>query len=69
MNQKEYNLIAEVIRGRKENTAQSYHFGYSQQDIERGLAIISDLEDFMAYELKRTYSNFNEQMFREVCKL
>lgn len=69
MNQKEYNLIADVIRGRKENAAQSYHFGYSQNDIEHALATISDLEDFMAYELKREYSNFNEQMFRKACKL
>lgn len=69
MNQKEYNLIADVIRGRKENAAQSFHFGYSQADIEHTLATIADLQDMMEYELAREYSNFDREKFREACKI
>ena len=69
MNQKEYNLIADVIRGRKENAAQSYNFGYSLADIERALNIIGDLQDFMSYELEREYSNFDPKKFKEACSI
>ena len=65
MNQKEYNLIGSVIRGRKENAAQSYHFGYSQKEIEGMLLVIQDLEDHMASELHRTYDSFDLAKFRE----
>lgn len=69
MNEKEFNLIAYVIRGRKENAAQSFHFGYSQADIESALATINDLQDMMEYELAQEYSNFDRAKFKEACKL
>lgn len=68
MNQKEFNLIAEVIRGRKENAAQSFHFGYSQQDIEHALLTIKDLQDFLAYEF-RAYPAFDEAKFTQACAI
>lgn len=68
MNQKEYNLIADVIRGRKENAIWSLHFDYSQSDIDHALATIADLQDMMAYELAHTYSNFDRDKFIKACE-
>lgn len=70
MNQKEYELIAEVIRGRKINATQSAHFGYSQKEIEDWLAVLTDLQDFMAYELARNYpKTFDHDKFIKACGL
>lgn len=61
--------VAHVIQGRKENAAQSFHFGYSQSDIERALATISDLQDMMEYEFAQMHSDFDRLKWREACKL
>ena len=68
MNQKEYNLIAYVIRARKENALQMAAFGYSEQDITAAINVIDDLQWFMSYELANTYSNFDGKKFEEMCK-
>lgn len=69
MNQKEYDLIASVIRGRKVNAQESFHFGYSQKSIDHALNTIADLEDMMAYELAQTYSSFDRKKFHQACKM
>lgn len=60
---------AHVIRGRKENATQSFHFGYSQNDIERALAIINDLADMMGYEFSQMHSDFDWVKWREAVTL
>ena len=68
MNQKEYNLIAYVIRARKENALQCAAFGYSEQDIKQAINVIDDLQWFMSYELANTYKNFDGKKFEEMCR-
>jgi len=68
MNQKEYELIAYVIRSRKENINQCAAFGYSERDITAARDVLEDLQWFMSYELANTYSNFDGKKFEELCK-
>lgn len=68
MNRREYMIIAEVIRERKENAHEWIHFGYSQAEVEAALATINDLQDHMVYRLKEEYANFDEAKFVEACK-
>lgn len=68
MNQKEYELIAYVIRARKENALASAASGYSEQDSKQAINVIDDLQWFMSYQLANTYSNFDGKKFEELCK-
>jgi hypothetical protein len=65
MNQKEYELIAYVIRARKENINQCAAFGYSERDITAARDVLDDLQWFMSYELANTYDNFDGKMFED----
>lgn len=67
MNQKEYELIADVIRGRKINSIESKHFGYNQNEIDSWLAVIEDLQDMMEYELAMNSHKFDRKKFRKAC--
>lgn len=69
MNQKEYNLIAYVIRDRKQNSVNSLQYGYSQDEVNSELATIADLQDHMAMELAREYSTFDKEKFTEACRI
>lgn len=60
MNQKEYELIAHVIRSRKEfNLGAENDEAYNEVD---------ELQWLMSYELANTYSNFDGKKFEELCK-
>lgn len=67
VNQKEFESIAGVIRGRKINFIESKHFGYSDDEINGWLAVIEDLQDMMEYELAQTYPNFDRLKFKKAC--
>lgn len=69
MNQKEYELIADVIRDRKENATRSKAFGYSDREIESWLAVLNDFQDMLAYRLGKEYASFDSEKFNQACKL
>ena len=69
MNQKEYEIIAGVIRGRKQNALDSLHFGYTQEQVDGWLLTIADLQDMMAYELSQEYSTFDRDKFLKACEV
>ena len=69
MNQKEYNLIANVIRDRKKNAENGIHFGYSRREIDHALNTLADLQDILVYELRNTYDNFDEAKFTNICSI
>jgi len=69
MNQKEYELIAEVIRQRKENASQLYKLGYSEDQIMLVLNTIEDLQQFLTSKMSITYRNFDIGKFTAACEL
>lgn len=68
MNQKEYDTIAKVIKGRKANTMQLQHLNYSERDIDNMLATLNDLQEFMASALMYEYpKTFDANKFHQAC--
>jgi len=67
MTKKDYELIASVIKGRMDNAIESYHFGYSDKDIQHATNTLADLADFMAYELSQDNPRFDRQRFLQAC--
>lgn len=70
MNKKEFDTIAEVIRGRRINAQHLGVFGWSQSEVEAGAAVLEDLQVFMATKLQTTYpKTFDAKKFHDACEV
>jgi hypothetical protein len=70
MNQKEYELIAGVIKQRIFNTKRLSKLGWTEKELNAGLAVLEDLTIFLAYELGRKYpKTFDREKFMKACGL
>lgn len=67
MNQKEYELIASVIKGRRANTRNLDKLGWSADEVDAGLDVLADFTDFITAELARNYANFDRDKFLTAC--
>lgn len=70
MNQKEYEVVAGVIKGRIDNAKHLNKIGWSDDDIATAIEILEDLISFMVNEFDHTYpKTFDSIKFLRACGL
>lgn len=63
MTRKDYELLTNVLKGRRENTWELDKLGWTGNEITVGISIIDDLTDFLASELWNDNKSFDRAKF------